>query len=86
MKFKLIIALIATTTVSTFSAQEDMIQSSWKLKASYGLNGTQSSFVNWNAGDRNNIAVLGYVAGSAKYEKGNIKWDNDLGAALGEMK
>ncbi len=30
----------------------------WKLKAIYGLNGTQSSFVNWNAGGRNNISLL----------------------------
>lgn len=71
--------------VKTGSILTDSLPSNWKLKAIYGINGTQSSFVNWNAGGRNNISLLGYVAGSAKYEKGNLKWDNDLGAALGGM-
>lgn len=85
MKKNLIIALFASVALTSAHAQEDTIPSNWKLKALYGLNGTQSSFVNWNAGGRNNISILGYVAGSAKYEKGNVKWDNDLGAALGGM-
>lgn len=85
MKKNLIIALFATMAFTSAHAQADTLPSNWKLKAIYGANGTQSSFVNWNAGGRNNISLLGYVAGSAKYEKGNIKWDNDLGAALGGM-
>lgn len=85
MKKNLFVALFATIALSSAHAQGDTIPSNWKLKAIYGLNGTQSSFVNWNAGGRNNIALLGYVAASAKYEKGKIKWDNDLGAALGGM-
>ncbi len=85
MKKNLIIALFATMAFTSAHAQSDTIPSNWKLKAIYGANGTQSSFVNWNAGGRNNIALLGYVAGSAKYEKGKIKWDNDLGAAIGGM-
>ena len=85
MKKNLIVALFATVAFTSAHAQADTIPSNWKLKAIYGANGTQSSFVNWNAGGRNNISLIGYVAGSAKYEKGNIKWDNDLGAALGGM-
>ncbi len=85
MKKNLIIALFATMAFTSAHTQIDTIPSNWKLKAIYGANGTQSSFVNWNAGGRNNIALLGYVAGSAKYEKGKIKWDNDLGAAIGGM-
>ena len=57
----------------------------WKLKVTYGINGTQSSFVNWNAGGRNNISFLGYIEGSANYLKDNVKWDNDLGVALGGL-
>lgn len=64
---------------------EDTIPSNWKLKATYGVNGTQSSFVNWNAGGRNNISILGYIDASAKYEKNRLKWDNDLGLALGGL-
>jgi opacity protein-like surface antigen len=85
MKKNLIVALFAIIASSSANAQEDTIPSNWRLKAIYGLNGTQSSFVNWNAGGRNNIALLGYVAASAKYEKNNLKWDNDLGAALGGL-
>lgn len=61
------------------------VGSDWKLKATYGINGTQSSFVNWSAGGRNNISVLGYIEGSAKYIKDKIKWDNDLGVSLGGL-
>ena len=85
MKKNLFVALFAVLSLSGAHAQEDTIPSNWKLKAIYGLNGTQSSFVNWNAGGRNNIALLGYVAASAKYEKDNLKWDNDFGAALGGL-
>ncbi len=55
----------------------------WKLQGLYGLNGTQSSFVNWNAGGRNNISLLGYISGSANYKKNTAKWDNSLDLALG---
>ena len=89
MKKNLIIALFATMAFSSAHAQIDAlldtVPSNWKMKAIYGANGTQSSFINWNAGGRNNISLIGYVAASAKYEKGKIKWDNDLGAALGGM-
>ncbi|NVK64180.1 MAG: DUF3078 domain-containing protein [Flavobacteriales bacterium] len=91
MKKNLIVAIFAILSLSNAQAQlesvldEDTIPSNWRLKAIYGLNGTQSSFVNWNSGGRNNIALLGYIAASAKYEKDNLKWDNDLGAALGGM-
>ena len=86
MKTMLFAALTVFFAVNV-TAQEDTdtLPSDWKLKALYGINGTQSSFVNWNAGGRNNISLIGYVAGSARYEKKNLKWDNDLGAALGGM-
>lgn len=57
----------------------------WKLKAIYGLNGSQSSFVNWNAGGRNNISLLGTVSASATYTKNQLKWANDFALALGGM-
>jgi hypothetical protein len=57
----------------------------WKLKAIYGLNGTQTSFVNWNAGGRNNVSLLGSISASANYEKKTLKWTNDLSLALGGL-
>lgn len=58
----------------------------WKLTSTYGLNGTQTSFVNWNAGGRNNVSVLGFVSASANFKKNKIKWDNNLELALGGLK
>lgn len=59
---------------------------SWKLKSLYSLNGTQSSFVNWNAGGRNNISLIGAVGASAYYTRDKIKWTNDASFALGGIK
>ena len=57
--------------------------SNWNLQVMYGFKGTQSSFVNWNAGGQDNISVLGSINASAKYLKGDMKWDSDLALALG---
>jgi hypothetical protein len=81
----LLIAIFAFLSIGTTVAQEDTLPKNWKLKATYGINGTQSSFVNWNAGGRNNISLLGYIDASANYKKDNYKWDNDLGLALGGL-
>ncbi len=87
MKFKIIVLSIGLLSFSYGYAQDaaDTIQPNWKLKATAGINGTQSSFVNWSAGGRNNISVLGYIDASADYMKNKIKWDNDLGLALGGL-
>lgn len=58
----------------------------WKLKTILSLNGTQSSYVNWAAGGRNNITLLGLTAITANYSKGNYKFDNSLTLALGGLK
>jgi len=63
-------------------AQQDSIRY-WKLKSLYSLNGTQNSFVNWNAGGRNNISMIAAIGASALYTKRNMKWSNDLSIALG---
>lgn len=88
----LILVLLAVTAINTAFTQDstsvaaDTIPKNWKLQATYGLNGTQSSFVNWAAGGRNNISVLGYIEASAKYAIDRITWDTDLGLSLGGMK
>ena len=60
--------------------------SPWKLKSVYTLNATQSSFVNWNAGGRNNVSLLGSFYGLAFYGQGRIAWNNELAIALGGLK
>ena len=67
------------------TASLDTVVPYWHLKSTFGLNGTQSSFVNWNAGGRNNISLLGYIEASAHYVKNEIKWETDLGIALGGL-
>jgi hypothetical protein len=63
-------------------AQQDTVRY-WKLKSLYSLNGTQNSFINWNAGGRNNISMIASIGASALYTKRNMKWSNDLSIALG---
>ncbi|MNU90919.1 hypothetical protein D3C71_807990 [compost metagenome] len=57
----------------------------WTVTSLFGLSGSQTAFVNWAAGGRNNIAVLGFVDFSAVYQKRRIKWSNDVKLALGGM-
>ncbi len=58
----------------------------WTSKMLFGINGSQSSFVNWSAGGRTNISVLGFLDASATYRKLNIKWNNDVKLALGGLR
>lgn len=57
----------------------------WTVTSLFGLSGSQTAFVNWAAGGRNNIAVLGFIDFSAVYQKRRIKWSNDVKLALGGM-
>jgi hypothetical protein len=58
----------------------------WKLNSLYSLTGTQNSFVNWNAGGRNNIALLGSVTANATYRKNKLRWNSDLSIAFGGIR
>ena len=58
----------------------------WKSKAIYALNGSQTSFRNWNSGGRTNIALLGFIHASANYKYKSLKWGNDVSLALGGVK
>ena len=58
----------------------------WKLKSLYSLSGTQSSFVNWNAGGRNNISLIGNITASADYNKAKWNWSSDVTLAFGGIK
>lgn len=76
----------STRNISQNLPSIDTFLKRWKLKAIYGLNGTQTSFVNWNAGGRNNISVLGSISASSLFDKNKLKWSNDLSIALGGLK
>lgn len=61
------------------------IEPHWLMSSIFGANGTQSSFVNWNAGGRNNISLLGFINATATYEHPYYDWDNTLNIALGGL-
>ncbi len=69
-------------------ATADMLSDSsyWSTKMLFGINGSQSTFVNWAAGGRNNLSMLGFLDGTATYRKKNIKWNTDLKLALGGVR
>ena len=69
------------------STKLDTLKSSnWKLKSLHSLNGTQSSFVNWNSGGRNNISLNASILASANFNKEMWSWSNDLSLAFGGIK
>jgi hypothetical protein len=76
----IIFSLLFALSAAFYSNAQDSI-SYWKFKSLYSLNGTQTSFVNWNAGGRNNISLIGSATASAYYTQ-----DNDLSFALGGIK
>ncbi len=88
----LVCALILSMNCSFWVISQDTLKVDstlnvkWKLKAVYTLNGTQSSFVNWSSGGRNNISVLGTLVSNAYYQSKHLKWSNDLSVALGGLR
>jgi hypothetical protein len=63
--------------------KESSATNPWKIKSNFGLNMTQSTFTNWAAGGRNNIAGSFLINSSANYSKDKIKWANQLALGLG---
>jgi hypothetical protein len=95
MKYKLLLLLSVYTitansqtsvTTTLLNDTTKKVENPWKFKSFFGLNGSQTSFVNWAAGGRNNVSVLGFIDASLKYNKQHVKWDNDLKFALGGLK
>lgn len=88
-----ILPILLLTTISfSVKAQETIPLDSifqdttyWTAKSLFGLNGTQTSFVNWAAGGRNNFSALAFIDATATYQKEKIKWSNDFKFALGGL-
>lgn len=57
----------------------------WKVNNVFGLNATQSAFVNWAAGGRNNVSALAFINSNFDYNKNNVKWTNEIRLALGGL-
>lgn len=90
---KILLLLVSLSLYATLTAQDTIPMKSiltdssyWTSKMLFGINGSQSSFVNWAAGGRNNVALLGFLDATATYRKNNFKWNNDLKLALGGVR
>lgn len=59
------------------------VENPWKVRSNFGLNMTQSTFTNWAAGGRNNIAGSFLISAKANYTKDKFKWFNLLALGLG---
>src|SRR5690606_34647943 len=55
----------------------------WTINTVYGVHVTQSAFVNWAAGGRNNVSALAFINSNFDYNKDNVKWTNEVRLALG---
>jgi hypothetical protein len=86
--FLLVFFLILSIGLQLVISQTDTTkkESNWRLESVYGFNATQSSFVNWVSGGRNNVSALGFINGTANYKNGNSSWKNELRLALGGVK
>ncbi len=90
MKFTVLIAFLSVATafyaqIDTASLDSSEPPKPWTIKSLFGLNGTQTTFVNWAAGGRSNISVLNFIETSANYQKKAIKWQNEFKFALGGL-
>lgn len=85
LPFVLVTFLMSFYAHSQADSTTAIPENPWKLKSLFGLNGTQSSFVNWSAGGRNNLSVIGFISASADYSKNKWQWKNNLDLALGGM-
>lgn len=90
MKFTVFIVLLSVSTafyaqIDTASRDSSEPPKSWALKSIFGVNGTQTSFVNWAAGGRNNVSALGFIEVTANYQKNALKWQNEGKFALGGL-
>jgi hypothetical protein len=86
MKYLKLIALSLSVGFSFAQEVGDTLPKKWKLKSVFGINGTQSQFVNWNAGGRNNISAIGFINASANYRSEKLIFENDMSLALGGVK
>ena len=84
-KFRIIQLIFCCFFLIKIYANQDTTQH-WKLKTIFSLNGTQSSFINWNAGGRNNASFIGSLRANAYYTDSRWKWTNDLNMSFGAIK
>jgi hypothetical protein len=87
MKSILLVFCAFCLKLTTFSQDTATVQTKyWRIANVFGLNATQSAFVNWAAGGRNNISALAFINSNFDYNKNSHKWTNEVRLALGGVK
>jgi hypothetical protein len=78
-------ALLLGFLFMVFQANAQIIQttspdtiSKWEKKNRVGLDLSQITFLNWNAGGNNSISGLARANFQRNYSKGNLRWSNEL--------
>lgn len=71
-------------SISSIQAQEVELETNepiigfWERSNNIGLDLTQVSFVNWNAGGQNSVSALAKAHFTRKYVKGRFLWNNEF--------
>ena len=81
-KIFLLLTLLFSTTIFAqevaIPVVKDTVISRWEKKNTAGLDISQIAFVNWNAGGVSSVS--GLIKGNflRKYQRGNLKWVNEM--------
>ena len=81
-KIFLLLTLLFSTTIFAqevaIPVVKDTVNSRWEKKNTAGLDISQIAFVNWNAGGVSSVS--GLIKGNflRKYQRGNLKWVNEM--------
>lgn len=81
IRFLIPVLIIFPLTVNAQGAQEDTTY--WKRGFKGNLTFQQANLTNWASGGENSISLSSYINLFANYQKGRIKWENNLEMGYG---
>ncbi len=80
---KVLSLLFAAIMALSINAQDEPIESKWKIDGVMGINFSQTSLTNWAGGGENSLAGNAYLNGVLNYKSGSWAWDNNLALDYG---
>ncbi|MBQ0769681.1 MAG: DUF3078 domain-containing protein [Bizionia sp.] len=83
-------AVAQQNTITVKSEQDSIVKKDsikpWTIKNKIGVDLSEVTFINWNAGGSNSISALSSFVTTADYKKDNITWKNRALVRLGANK
>ncbi|MBR9914295.1 MAG: DUF3078 domain-containing protein [Algicola sp.] len=76
ISFLLFVLTIHFSNAVTDSTKTETQRPKWELVNKAGLDISEVTFVNWNAGGSNSISALSTIFSSLKYVQNNFKWNS----------